>query len=114
MGPAAHRGIHDKPTGVISMAFPDAMKQLVFIRANRQCECERLGHDHDERCLVVLREEEAHFHHRIAAVRGGGDTYANCEMLCPECYSRLPRLVEASGGTDGEDGGRGAAAPNAA
>jgi 5-methylcytosine-specific restriction endonuclease McrA len=97
------------------MAFPDAMKQLVFIRANRQCECERVGHDHgDGRCLVALREEEAHFHHRVAVVRGGGDTYANCEMLCPECYSRLPHLVEAPADPDDEDGGRGEAAPSAA
>ncbi len=90
------------------------MKQLVFIRANRQCECERVGHDHDERCLVVLREEESHFHHRIAVVRGGGDTYANCEMLCPECYSRLPRLVEAPTGPDDESDGPGEAATSAA
>jgi 5-methylcytosine-specific restriction endonuclease McrA len=110
MGPAAQRGIHDNHGGD-SMAFPEAMKQLVFIRANRQCECERVGHDHDERCLVALREEEAHFHHRIAVVRGGGDTYANCEMLCPECYSRLPRLVEAPAGADGEST---ETAPNAA
>ncbi len=58
---------------------------------------------------MVLREEEAHFHHRIAVVRGSGDMYANCEMLCAECSSRLPRLVEALTGADGEDGGTKAA-----
>ncbi|HTZ62826.1 MAG TPA: HNH endonuclease [Solirubrobacteraceae bacterium] len=98
------------------MAFPDAMKQLVFLRANRQCECERHGHDHDdERCLVVLREEEAHFRHRVAVVRGGGDTYANCEMLCPECHARLPHLVPGPSGTDGGPHGEDAeTAPSAA
>jgi 5-methylcytosine-specific restriction endonuclease McrA len=98
------------------MAFPDAMKQLVFLRANRQCECERHGHDHDEeRCMVVLREEEAHFRHRTAVVRGGGDTYENCEMLCPECVSRLPHLVSAPADTDPDGDGEGAeTAPNAA
>lgn len=81
------------------MAFPEVMKQLVFVRANRRCECERLGHDHEGRCPVGLSEDEAHFRHRIAVVRGGRDTYANCELLCPECYSRLPRLVAGPAGS---------------
>jgi 5-methylcytosine-specific restriction endonuclease McrA len=97
------------------MAFPEAMKQLVFIRANRQCECERDGHGHEGRCEVPLCEADAHFHHRIAVVRGGGDTYANCEMLCPECYSRLPRLVVAPTDPDPDPGEDGAEpAPSAA
>lgn len=65
--------------------------------------------------MVVLREEEAHFRHRVAIVRGGGDTYANCEMLCPECYWRLPHLVPGPSDTDGGPDGEGAeTAPSAA
>ncbi len=55
--------------------------------------------------MVALREEEAHFRHRVAVVRGGGDTYENCEMLCPECFERLPHLVASPADADGQSTG---------
>jgi hypothetical protein len=74
-----------------AMPFVEAVKRLVLVRACYRCECRRPGHDHEGRCKAWLHDANVEFRHKLAVKNGGGDTYANCEVICHSCYLYMRR-----------------------
>ncbi|MBI4285036.1 MAG: hypothetical protein HY670_03930 [Chloroflexi bacterium] len=77
------------------MAFSDDIVRQAFERANEQCECNRRTHSHfrtpcgkplvwKNRGVSAQGGWEAH-HYSTS----GGDTLANCEILCATCYKSV-------------------------
>ncbi|MDX2150091.1 MAG: hypothetical protein SFV54_05105 [Bryobacteraceae bacterium] len=70
------------------MAFTEAVKEEVLLRAAGRCEClRRCEHHAGRRCDNSVSAHNGHFRHRIPQWSGGPDTSANCELLCPACYA---------------------------
>lgn len=64
------------------MAFPQSVKDAAMKRAGRRCECKRSACNHSGRCTKGGVE----FNHIKSQRAGGGDTLANCEVLCVQCH----------------------------
>lgn len=76
------------------MPFRDTIKFQAFRRSRGRCECTRRNHSHFGQCRSMVSRQQAMFGHKRAEADGGGNTLANCEVLCPACYLEL----QANGG----------------
>ena len=75
------------------MAFSDDVIKQAWARSGGRCECKRITHEHQYRCLNLLnisaRGKEGlgawEAHHTNSA---GGDSLSNCEILCWSCHKK--------------------------
>ena len=75
--------------------YTESIIQQAWRRSESRCECTQTGHGHTGRCnktVYVFREgdkasEYGWNSHQISA--SGGDTLANCEILCSACYDKI-------------------------